>query len=157
MNRCCTHPHFGTHRRAAAGMTLVEVMLAMFVLTVVFASVLTALGRANSLTHASVATYRATAVLNERMEEMRSLSFTQLQTRLAQSDFQSGSVGTTDDERNLSGVNSFAWTRTKVTAESTANLVKVVVHVTWTEGRTPRDLQTVGYFSSTGVSTTSAL
>lgn len=138
-------------------MTLVEVILAVFILTVLFSGVLSSLARANSAVQLSTSVYRGTAILNEKMEEMRSMTFAQLQTNLAKAAFLSGTIQNADSGTPLAGARTFTWTRAVDTGASTSSLVRVVVTLSWKEGVQPQSIQTIGYFSSTGVSTVSSL
>ncbi len=147
-----------THRpprpyRRNAGMTLLEVVFAMFILVMVFGAALSSVVQVGRIVAAAKNRTRAVAILNMQMEEMRSMSFGRLQARLAESSFLSGQV--TDE--SLTGTNTgvFRWTRLQDSsaADASASLVKVVVSVEWNDLKGSRTLRSYSYFSKDGVLT----
>ncbi len=136
------------------GMTLVEVMVAMFVLVVIFSAALGAIIQVRQRSISARNRLRATAIINARMEEMRAMPFASLVTSLANSSFQRG----TETNTAFTGTNgyTFNWTRLKqaaVDSDEGNTLCCVVVTVSWSESGRPKQLQTLSYFSASGVST----
>lgn len=68
--------------KSARAMTLVEVMMALMVLALVFGGVISSMVRAASLTRDSKVIYRETAIINDAIEKMRSMTFDGLKTYL---------------------------------------------------------------------------
>jgi len=118
------------------GMTLVEVMIAMFVLTVVFGGVLSSMVRAAAFTNSSKILYRQTAIMNEKMEEMRAMQFSDLLAKLAIPAQNVGEVppptGGSAVDKVLSGNYTYHWERTHATVDST--IVTITVKV-WALGQ----------------------
>jgi len=69
--------------KSARAMTLIEVMMALMVLALVFGGVISSMVRAASITRDSKVIYRETAILNDAVEKMRSMTFDGLKTYLA--------------------------------------------------------------------------
>jgi prepilin-type N-terminal cleavage/methylation domain-containing protein len=63
-------------------MTLIEVMMALMVLALVFGGVISSMVRAASITRDSKVIYRETAIINDAIEKMRSMTFDGLKTYL---------------------------------------------------------------------------
>jgi len=63
-------------------MTLIEVMMALMVLALVFGGVISSMVRAASLTRDAKVIYRETAIINDAIEKMRSMTFDGLKTYL---------------------------------------------------------------------------
>ena len=152
------------HGRSAAGtsrhrgMTLIEVVIAMFVLVTVFAAALTAIIQAKSLAVSAKNRIRATAILNMRMEEMRAMPFATLKTKLGTSTFLNGTENSAELTDTATSY-SYSWTREEISATATSegtDLLCVVITVQWTERGRAKSLKTLSYFSATGVSTKQA-
>lgn len=142
-------------------MTLVEVMLAIFVLVLLFGAALSAIVQGSRLVYAARNRTRAVAILNQKMEEMRALTFSNLTAGLATPTFTSGTIPASPvgiglvSERLLSDAvgREFRWTRTAPTNadEVGVNMLKVVVTVQWTDLNRTASVTAFSYFSSCGV------
>ncbi len=133
-------------------MTILEVLIAMFILVIVFGAAISAVVNITRVVTAAKSRTRAVALLNQRMEEMRALTFANLNGNLAKSSFTAG----TESGSSFSGQSNrgFRWTRTIDTAaaDSSSALIKVVVTVTWEQpGVGPRAISGYSYFSKDGV------
>lgn len=141
----------------ASGMTLLEVMLAMFVLTILFGAALSSVVQVGHFVAAAKNRTRAVALMNLQMEEMRAMSFAQLASRLGESSFQSGSV--TNSVMTGQTARSFRWSRnTQPAAEdASATMIKVMVTVEWTELNRTSSIRSFSYFSKDGVLTKASI
>lgn len=135
------------------GMTLLEVVLAMFILVMVFGAALSSVMQVGATVATAKNRTRAVAVLNQRMEEMRAMTFTNLGKNLASAGFTSG----TETNAALAGTGArvFRWTRTVDTAAADASsaLVKVVVTVSWEQVNGVGSISAYSYFAKDGVLT----
>ena len=138
-------------------MTLLEVMLAMFVLTSLFGAALSSVVQVSRVVAAAKNRSRAVALLNLQMEEMRAMSFAQLTARLGDTSFQSGRVASS--VMTGSTATPFRWTRsTQPAAEGvSATVIKVVVTVEWPEFNRTSSIQAFSYFSKDGVLTKASI
>ncbi len=128
-------------------MTLIEVVVAMFVLTVVFAGVLTAMVRAAAITNDARIVYRETAILNDVVEKMRSLKFADLKTDLAAN--QSGEIppSASDVEgKTLGGAYTYCWKRTFTGTDP----LQITIEV-YPKKRPAKNMRLVTYVSSSGL------
>lgn len=135
-----TPGHFTSARR---GMTLIEVVVAMFVLTVVFAGVLTAMVRAAAITNDARIVYRETAILNDVVEKMRSLKFADLKTD------QSGEIPPSDSDvegKTLGGAYTYCWKRTFTGTDP----LQITIEV-YPKQRPGKIMRLVTYVSSSGL------
>ena len=134
-------------------MTLLEVMLAAFFLVIVFGAALSTVVQVGRVVVAAKNRTRAVTVLNQKLEEMRSLTFANLSTSLGSSGFLSG----TETDIGFTGTSTaeFRWTRTVDAAadDASENLFKVVVTVSWIQGGQERSLRAYSYFSRDGIVT----
>ncbi len=132
-------------------MTLLEVMMALSILVMIFGAALASLVNVAATVAAAKNRTRAVAVLNQRMEEMRSLTFANLSKNLAATGFTAG----TETNADVTGTNarSFAWTRTVDTGapDTSSDLLKVVVTVTWAQADRTRSISAYSYFAKNGV------
>lgn len=148
-----------TQRRLtkARGMTLLEVMLAMFVLTILFGAALSSVVQVGRVVATAKNRTRAVALMNLQMEEMRAMSFAQLTSRLADAGFQSGSVASSVMTGQTAPT--FRWARsTQPAAEDvSATVIKVVVTVEWTESNRTSSIRSFSYFSTDGVLTKASI
>lgn len=134
-------------------MTLLEVMLAVFVLVLVFGAALSSLLQVSATVATAKNRTRAVALLNMQMEEMRSMSFTRLQSRLADTSFTAGSIAAST--LTGTGARAFRWTRTvdATATDTSSSLIKVVVTVTWEQINGVRSISAYSYFGKDGVLT----
>jgi len=151
-------PVIRTKQRSA--MTLIEVMLAMFVLVVVFGGALTSIIHVTRVVTTAKNRVRAVAILNQKMEEMRALTFTTLNTKLTDSSFTVGKIpmatassSISDNDLTDSRKRSFTWTRTNDTSASdaSASLLKIIVEVKWDDVKVTSSISAYSYFSEYGV------
>jgi len=137
--------------KPAKAMTLVEVMMALMVLALVFGGVISSMVRAASLTRDSKVIYRETAIMNDLVERMRSMTFTELKTELADASKNTGEVpppSGTGTEKVLAGAYKYLWARS---CESTSDdPLKITVRV-WPENLTHHEITVVTYISSYGL------
>jgi len=136
-------------RSTRAGMTLLEVMLAMSILTLLFGAALASVIQVTKIVDTARSRTRAVAILNQRMEEMRALTFTQLKSRLADTGFTAG----TERASSLTATQEFRWNRTpQGAAEDVSDtLLKVAVSIEWEQlGRTSA-IRAYSYFAKDGV------
>lgn len=140
-------------RQSRAGLTILEVMLAMFVLVLVFGAALSAVVHVSSVVAAAKTRTRAVAVLNQKLEEMRALTFTNLNAKLSSASFTSGAE--TDAAFTGTGVRSFQWTRTVDggAADVSGSMVKVVVTVSWVQAGHAASISAYSYFAKYGILT----
>ena len=147
-------------------MTLMEVMLAMFVLVFVFGGVLATLVHAASLSRDSKVTYRETAIANDLVERMRSMTFAELKTELKTGDAALGvtvhptKANTTCGEVPpttpsgagtgpvLAGAYTYKWERT--CTDLSADPLRLVVHV-WPENLEAKKITIVTHISASGL------
>lgn len=136
-------------------------MLAIFVLVLLFGAALSAIVQGSRLVYAAKNRTRAVAILNQKMEEMRALTFGTLTASLADSNFTRGTIPASPlgtglvSERLLSDAvgREFRWTRTApTTAEDVGtDMLKVVVTVQWTDLNRTASITAFSYFSACGV------
>ncbi len=145
--------HRHHHSSSKHGLTLLEVMLATFILVMIFGAAISSVVQVSATVASAKNRTRAVAVLNERMEEMRAMTFTNLSKNLAAASFTSGTE--TNTVLTGKGARSFTWTRTVDTAaaDASSSLVKVVVTVTWAQVDGTRSISAYSYFSKDGVLT----
>ena len=136
-------------RSTRAGMTLLEVMLAMCILTLLFGAALASVVQVTQIVDTAKSRTRAVAILNQRMEEMRALTFTQLKSRLADTSFASG----TERATSLVAAKDFHWSRAvQSTGEDVSEtLLKVTVSIEWKQRGRPSAIHAYSYFSKDGV------
>jgi hypothetical protein len=128
----------------------------MFVLVTVLAAALTSVVSATKLTVAAKNRTRAVAILNQRMEEMRAITFTNLKTNMGTTAFTQGDEVNND----ISGKNNYSyhWTRELVTVDEdgttldTTKLVKIKVTVQWRVSNHSSSISSFSYYSIQGVS-----
>lgn len=132
-------------------MTLLEVMLAMFILVMVFGAALSTVVRVGALVAAAKTRTRAATVLNQKLEEMRALTFTNLNRNLANGSFTSG----TETDAAFTGTNAreFKWTRTvdSAAADASSTLIKVVVTVSWEQAGHTSSVTAYSYLAKNGI------
>jgi prepilin-type N-terminal cleavage/methylation domain-containing protein len=142
------------------GMTLIEVMIAMFVLLVVFGGALLSIVHVSRMVATAKNRTRAVAIVNQKMEEMRALNFTTLSTNLSLSTFTSGTIpmsgntgGLSTDSFSDSTRKSFRWTRINDTsaADVSSSLLKIVVRVEWEDRTVTSAVSAYSYFAQNGV------
>jgi prepilin-type N-terminal cleavage/methylation domain-containing protein len=142
------------------GMTLIEVMIAMFVLLIVFGGALQSIVHVSRMVATAKNRTRAVAIVNQKMEEMRALNFTTLSTNLSLTTFTSGTIpmsgntgGLSTDSFSDSKRKSFRWTRISDTsgADVSSSLLKVVVRVEWDDRTVTSAVSAYSYFSQNGV------
>lgn len=154
----------GSRTKQPRAMTLIEVMLAMFVLVFVFGGVLSSMVRAASLARDSKITYRETAIMNDLVERMRSMTFAALKTELKSGD---PALGVTVDASKanttcgkvpppsgagtgpvLAGTYTYKWERT--CTDPAADPLRLVVHV-WPETLESKKITIVTHISASGL------
>jgi type II secretory pathway pseudopilin PulG len=130
-------------------MTLLEVMLAMSILTLLFGAALASVIQVTKIVDSAKSRTRAVAILNQRMEEMRALTFTQLKSRLTDTSFTAGM----ERHSSLTSAQEFQWSRTlETTAEDASeNLLKVTVTIGWKQLGRSSTIRAYSYFSKDGV------
>ena len=130
-------------------MTLLEVMLAMSILTLLFGAALASVIQVTKIVDAAKSRTRTVSILNQRMEEMRALTFTQLKSRLADTSFTAG----TERASDLTTAQNFRWSRTsQSTAEDASeNLLKVAVTIEWKQLGRSSAIRAYSYFSKDGI------
>ncbi len=132
-------------------MTLLEVMIAMSILLVIFGAALSSVVNVAATVAAAKNRTRAVAVLNQRMEEMRALTFANLSQKLGASTFTVG----TETHADFTGTSAraFTWTRSVDTAapDASSDLLKVVVTVTWSQANRTRSISAYSYFAKNGI------
>jgi len=152
--------------RLRRAMTLIEVMLAMFVLVFVFGGVLSSMVRAASLSRDSKITYRETAIVNDLVERMRSMTFAELKTELKTGN---ASMGITVDGTKanttcgevppttpsgagtgpvLAGAYTYRWERP--CTDLASDPLRIVVNV-WADGLESKRITVVTYISASGL------
>ncbi len=148
-----TRSHHRLHHRSKHGLTLLEVMLATFILVMIFGAAISSVVQVSATVASAKNRTRAVAVLNQRMEEMRAMTFTNLSKNLTAAGFTSGTE--TNTALTGKGARSFTWTRTVDTAaaDASSSLVKVVVTVTWEQVNGVRSISAYTYFAKNGVLT----
>ncbi len=134
-------------------MNLLEVMLAVFVLVMVFGAALSSIVQVGATVATAKNRTRAVALLNMQMEEMRSMSFSRLQSRLADATFTAGSI--TASTLTGTGAKAFRWKRAldASAADASSALIKVVVTVEWEQVDGTRAISAYSYFSQNGILT----
>lgn len=158
-----TPPPLRSHRR---GMTLVEIMIALFVLVLVFGGVLASIVRAAAMTRDSKIIYRETAIMNDLVERMRSMTFAELKTELQNGNSALGITvdavkpNTTKGEVPpttpsgagtgpvLAGAYTYKWERT--CTDLSADPLRIEIR-TWAEGQESRSVTVVTYISASGL------
>ena len=130
-------------------MTLLEVMLAMSILTLLFGAALASVIQVTKIVDTAKSRTRAVSILNQRMEEMRALTFTQLKSRLSDTSFTTG----TERTSGLTTTQEFRWSRTpQATAEDVSDtLLKVTVTIEWKQLGRPSAIHAYSYFSKDGI------
>ena len=145
---------------ARTGVTLVEVMLAVFVLALLFGAALSSMIQVSRMVATAKHRLRAVAIVNQKMEEMRALTFATLQTNLGDSSFTAGRVPIADVSGQVSQSTFsdshgkyYRWNRTLVgTGEDVSStLLKVVVRVEWDDLQKTSAVTAFSYFSQYGV------
>lgn len=153
---------FSCPRALRRGLTLIEVMLGMFILVLVFGGALMSIIHVSRMVATAKNRVRAVAILNQKMEEMRALTFTTLTTDLGTTAFLSGKIPMENDSSSIavndltdSRSKCFTWTRTNDTAgtDVSSSLLKVVVKVEWADMKTNSSVTAYSYFSKYGVTT----
>jgi len=146
----------------------VEVMIAMFVLVVVFGAVLATVVHAAALTRDSKAVYRSTAIMNDLVERMRSMTFAELKAELKDGNTALGISKDADGAAPLitmgevppvtpsgagtgpvlAGAYSYKWRRTCNTP--TSDPLRIDIEV-WPEGLERRKISAVTFISASGL------
>ena len=145
-------------------MTLIEVMMALMVLALVFGGVISSMVRAASMTRDSKVIYRETAIMNDLVERMRSMTFNELKTELKTGNAtlgivatNTGSVYTTAGNQTpsgagtglvLAGAYNYKWTRT--CSDLDADPLRIVLNV-WPEILESKKITVVTYISASGL------
>ena len=148
-------------------MTLIEVMMALMVLALVFGGVISSMVRAASMTRDSKVIYRETAIMNDLVERMRSMTFNELKTELKTGNAtlgivatNTGSVYTTAGNVPpqtpsgagtglvLAGAYNYKWTRT--CSDLDADPLRIVLNV-WPEKLESKKITVVTYISASGL------
>jgi Tfp pilus assembly protein PilV len=141
-------------------MTLIEVMLGMFVLMVVFGGALMSVVHVSRMVATAKNRVRAVAILNQKMEEMRALTFTTLNTKFSDATFTTGKIpmetsisSISENDLTDSKMKCFTWTRTNDTTgtDVSTSLLKVVVKVQWQDVKVSSSISAYSYFSEYGV------
>ena len=149
-----------TTPRARAGLTLLEVVMAVFVLALLFTAALSSIIQVGRLVTTAKSRTRAVAIVNQKMEEMRSLTFANLKANLADASFTTGTIPMADESGKVSQSTfsdshgkSYRWTRTLQPGgeEVSASLLKVVVRVEWEDLKQPAAVSAFSYFAEHGV------
>lgn len=133
------------------GMTLVEILMAMFVLVFVFGGVISSVVRAASLTRDSKVVYRETAIMNDLVERMRSMTFAELKAELNTPSKNEGNVpppSGTGNEKVLAGAYTYKWKR--ACSDINADPLRIVVNV-WPEKLETKGITLVTYISASGL------
>ena len=155
-----TGPEHKRRHKLQRAMTLVEVMMGMFVLVVVFGGALMSVIYVTRMVTTAKNRVRAVAILNQKMEEMRALTFTTLNTKLSDATFTTGKIPMetsinpiSENDLTDSKKLCFTWTRTNDTPGSdvSASLLKVVVKVQWQDVKVSSTIGAYSYFSEYGV------
>ena len=135
-----------TQSLGRSGMTLIEVMIASFVLLVVFASVLSAANYSAKVANSARAETAATTVINTKVEEMRAMPFADVEKYLTGSPPRpvSGTIATGPCKGGT-------WRRTVTKESGRDELLRALVAVEWTELGRPRRLEVVTFFSKHGI------
>ena len=149
-------------------MTLLEVMIAMFVLVVVFGAVLATVVHAAALTRDSKVVYRSTAIMNDLVERMRSMTFAELKAELKDGNSALGISKDADGTAPLitmgevppvtpsgagtgpvlAGAYNYKWRRTCNTP--TSDPLRIDIEV-WPEGLERRKISAVTFISASGL------
>lgn len=114
-----------------AGFSLVEVMIAAWILSVAFAALFGAVGQGMKMIEYSRDVTRVSQILMSEMEELRTLNFTDLEAMRDGSGWYS--VYKPDTEFNTEyneryTVYRYVWTH----PVDSANMIRVILYVTWT-------------------------
>ena len=131
-------------RVAKHGFTLIEVMLGLMIMAVVMAGVLTATARISTLAVNAQSTARCNALLNSTVEELRGLSYEQLETRLTE-----GQTSGTISAASSAGNYPITWTIANTATGD--DLQRVKVTVSWQRGEVVNELTAVTYFYRYGI------
>jgi prepilin-type N-terminal cleavage/methylation domain-containing protein len=153
--------------KPAKAMTLIEVMMALMVLALVFGGVISSMVRAASITRDSKVIYRETAIMNDLVERMRSMTFNELKTELKTGNAalgivvtSTGSIYTTEGNVPpqtpsgagtglvLAGAYNYKWTRT--CSDLDADPLRIVLNV-WPEKLESKKITVVTYISASGL------
>ncbi|HLP09789.1 MAG TPA: prepilin-type N-terminal cleavage/methylation domain-containing protein [Opitutaceae bacterium] len=153
-------------RSRRRGMTLVEVMIALFVLLIVFGGVLASIVRAAAMTRDSKIIYRETAIMNDLVERMRSMTFAELKAELKNGN---SALGITVDTAKpnttkgevppttpsgagtgpvLAGAYTYRWERT--CTDLGADPLRIELR-TWADSQESRSVTVVTYISASGL------
>jgi len=152
-------------------MTLIEVMMALMVLALVFGGVISSMVRAASLTRDAKVIYRETAIVNDLVERMRSMTFKELKDELKTGNAalgivvtSTGSIYTTEGNVPpqtpsgagtglvLAGAYNYKWTRTcsDLDADPLPDPLRIVLNV-WPEKLESKKITVVTYISASGL------
>ena len=126
--------------KSRRAMTLVEVMMAVFVLALVFGGVISSMVRAASMTRDSKIIYRETAILNDEIERMRGKTFDGLKTHLADKESRITEAG-------LAGAYTY---RLKRASDTGTDPIKITLTIS-PESMPQRSVSLVTYISSEGL------
>ena len=127
-------------RRRRSGMTLIEVMIAVFVLGTLFAAALSAIIQSSALVTASRHEMQATCRLNTLIEEVRARSFTEA----------AGLVTVTNQaftDTNFAGT----YSRSIVAVATNPDLLRLSVSVSWKDRSLARRIEAFTYVAKNGI------
>lgn len=127
-------------KKRESGFTLVEVMMAMFVISLLSAGVFASVYQIRHQAEVARCRSVATAIMNERLEEMRATTFDNLSTSLASSSYTEGSV-TLDHY-------TYNWERIPT---SSTNAYSVQVVVSWKVREREYRISALSFISKYGV------
>lgn len=120
-------------------------MIAMLVFAILFAGAISCYLFAFRTAHTAKATFRATSLMNTRMEALRALSFDTLVGQLNNSATNRGTITDT----SVSGSQTFTWEAEK--SETDADFIQVTVTVSWTEGAHAHSVRCWSHFYRNGL------
>ena len=143
-------------------------MMAMVVMALVFGGVISSMVRAASLTRDSKVIYRETAIMNDLVERMRSMTFPELKAELQTGNAALGIAVATDASGKtythgevppttpsgagtgpvLAGAYTYKWTRT--CTDLSADPLRIVLNV-WPEKLESKKITVVTYISASGL------
>ena len=132
--------------KSARAMTLIEVMRALMVLALVFGGVISSMVRAASLTRDAKVIYRETAIVNDLVERMRSMTFKELKDELADATKNKGTVGV-GNEKVLAGAYTYKLKQESNVGEDPIR-ISLTIHP---ENQPHRSISVVTYISSAGL------
>ena len=133
--------------KSRRAMTLVEVMMAVFVLALVFGGVISSMVRAASLTRDSKVVYRETAILNDAIERMRAMTFTELKTYLADHPEITIPPSGAGTAAGLAGAYTY---KLRNVSTTTTDPIKITLTI-YPESMPQRSISVVTYISSAGL------